>query len=115
MNYLLIESLKTFGDFFDEDFQVEFPAGSGQKLSLKNACLELKKRLLSIFLRNEKNERPVFGPYNSIYAKEENKGLILFHEYFHGDNSFGLGASHQTGWTALVANLSIDLEGDEKI
>ncbi len=115
MNYLLIESLQTFGDFFDEDFQVEFPTGSGQKLSLKNACLELKKRLLSIFLRNEKNERPVFGPYNSFYAKDENKGLILFHEYFHGDNSFGLGASHQTGWTALVANLSIDLEGDEKI
>lgn len=112
MNYLLIGSLSTFAHFFKDELKVEFPTGSGKQVLLTEAVNELKKRLLSIFIRNEQGERPVFGKYNWFYSKDENKDLLLFHEYFHGDNSMGLGASHQTGWTALIANLIMELEED---
>lgn len=115
MNYLIIRSLRTFGAFYGDDLKVEFPANSGNKISLNDACSEIKRRLLGIFEMNGKNERPVFGPYNWFYSKEENKNLILFHEYFNGDNSMGMGASHQTGWTALVANLIMELSEEEKM
>ncbi len=114
MNYLLIGALETFGAFYGDQFQVEFPTGSGQKMSLSGISSHIKRRLLSIFERNGNDQRPVFGSYNWFYSKEENKDLVLFHEYFHGDDCCGLGASHQTGWTALIANLILELEDEEK-
>jgi len=110
MNYLIVNALKNFGAFYDDDFKIECPKGSGKILSLNEVANQLTQRLLHIFERNEKNERPVFGQYNWFYAREENKGLVLFHEYFHGDNLRGLGASHQTGWTGLVVNLFYQME-----
>lgn len=115
MNYLLIGALRTFGEFYGDQLQIEFPTGSGKKMTLNDATNQIKKRLLAIFEKDEDNQRAVFGKYNWFYSKEENKDLILFHEYFHGDNSSGLGASHQTGWTALVANLILELEDEEEI
>ena len=78
-------------------------------MNLEEVAAELTKRILSIFQKDETGNRPLYdnfnANYNAFYSLPENKDLILFHEYFHGDNSSGLGASHQTGWTALVANL----------
>ena len=74
-------------------------------LHLTEVAKDITKRLLSIFEKNVHNERLVNGPYNWFYQREENRELVLFHEYFHGDTLRGLGASHQTGWTALVVNL----------
>lgn len=105
INYLLINAFNTFGSFYGDDLKVEFPKGSGNKINLKKVGEELTKKLLTIFEINDKNERPVHGSYNWFYQLPENRNLVLFHEYFHGDNLRGLGASHQTGWTALIANL----------
>lgn len=115
INYLLIGSLNTFGAFYGDALKIEFPTGSGNKVSLSDSCSLLKKRLLSIFEKDKNNCRPMFGDYNWFYQKKENQGLILFHEYFHGDNSSGLGASHQTGWTGLVANIIMELEEEDQI
>ncbi len=90
--------------------RVECPKGSGKHLTLLEVAAELARRLIHIFERNDHDERLVFGPYNWFYKREENKELILFHEYFHGDTLKGLGASHQTGWTALIANLLYDFK-----
>jgi hypothetical protein len=105
VNYLLIRSLNAYYQYFGDEFKVEFPSGSGNLLNLWETGMELKKRLLSIFQQDEKGSRPVFGRYNDFYARDENKDLILFHEYFHADTGMGLGASHQTGWTGLIAAL----------
>ncbi|GAC1486845.1 MAG: glucosidase [Flavisolibacter sp.] len=105
INYLLIKALQKYGQFYGDELQVEYPLHSGRFLSLKQITDALSENLLSIFMRDETGQRKVFGPYNWFYQKEENKNLVLYHEYFHGDNGRGLGASHQTGWTALVANL----------
>ncbi len=110
INYLIVNALKNFGAFYDGEFEIECPKGSGNFFSLTEVANNLTQRLLHIFERNENNERAVFGPYNWFYQREENRELVLFHEYFHGDNSRGLGASHQTGWTALVVNLFYGLE-----
>lgn len=105
INYLLINAFVTFGYFYGDSLLVEFPKGSGKKMNLSQVGEELTKRLFLIFQKNKNNERPVFGPYNWFYKQPENQDLILFHEYFHGDSLRGMGASHQMGWTALVANL----------
>ncbi len=105
LNFLVINAIKIYGSFYEDDFKVECPKGSGSFLTLTEVAKEVTKRLLHIFEKNEHNERPVHGPYNWFYQREENRELVLFHEYFHGDTSRGLGASHQTGWTALVVNL----------
>ncbi len=105
MNYLIIHAIKRYGHFYGDDYKVECPTGSGKYLTLDEVAKEITNRLLHIFEKDKNMERPVYGPYNWFYSKEENKDLVLFHEYFHGDNSRGLGASHQTGWTALIANL----------
>lgn len=105
MNFLIIESLRKFHFFYSDDFKIEYPTGSGKFISLKEAGTELAGRLLKIFLKDENGKRPVFGN-NEKYQKDPHfADLILFHEYFHGDNGKGIGASHQTGWTGLVANL----------
>jgi len=110
INYLFINAFKTFGYFYEEDLKVEFPTGSANLCTLREVGKKITARLLHIFEKNDSNERLTNGSYNWFYQKEENADLVLFHEYFHGDSLRGLGASHQTGWTGLIANLILDLE-----
>ena len=105
INYLLIEALRRFHDYFGDDFKVECPTGSGQMITLDQVAGELSRRLTSIFLRDASGRRPVFGDNAIAQSNPHWRDLILFHEYFHGDTGAGVGASHQTGWTALVAAL----------
>ena len=109
VNYLFINAFKIFGSFFEDDLKLECPVNSGKFLTLTEISKEITRRLLHIFEKNEKNERLSNGNYNWFYTKEENQDLVLFNEYFHGDTLRGLGASHQTGWTGLIANLILDL------
>lgn len=105
VNYLIIESLQKFHHYFGDDFKVECPTGSGQMMTLWEVATELSRRLISIFLPRNDGTRPVNGS-NSEFAHDPHwRDLVLFYEYFHGDNGSGLGASHQTGWTGLVAKL----------
>ncbi len=105
MNFLLIESLQKFHHYLGGDFKVECPTGSGKMLTLWEAAEELSRRLKSIFLRDERGRRPVFGGLEKFQADPHWRDLVLFHEYFHGDSGAGVGASHQTGWTGLVTKL----------
>ena len=105
INFLLIESLYAFQEYYTSDFRVEYPTHSGNYFSLAEIADSLSRRLKSIFLRNEKGERPVFGGHPKLNQDPHFKDYILFHEYFHGDSGKGLGASHQTGWTGLVTVL----------
>ncbi|WP_442587163.1 MGH1-like glycoside hydrolase domain-containing protein [Pedobacter sp. AW31-3R] len=105
VNYLIIESLKNFQEYYTDDFRVEYPTGSGEYFSLAEIAGLLSKRLKSIFLRDEHGERPVFGGHPKFNHDPHFKDYLLFHEYFNGDTGQGLGASHQTGWTALIALL----------
>ena len=105
INYLFIKALQKYGEFYGESLLVECPAGSGNMLNLKEIADLIGTSISNIFAKNEDGNRPVFGEYNWFYQKEENKNLVLFHEYFHGDSSRGLGASHQTGWTSLIVNV----------
>jgi len=105
VNYLLIESLQKFHHYLGDGFQVEFPARSGKFLTLWEVAAELSRRLSGIFLRDDKGERPVYQGVSKFQADPNWNHLILFHEYFHGDTGRGVGASHQTGWTGLVAKL----------
>ena len=105
LNYLLIESLQKFHHYLGEDFKVECPTGSGQMLTLWEVAGEISKRLSRIFLRDTDQRRPVFGAVAKFQTDPNWRDLIPFHEYFHGDNGSGVGASHQTGWTGLVAKL----------
>ncbi|HEV8081782.1 MAG TPA: glucosidase [Chitinophagaceae bacterium] len=113
LNFMFINALKIYGEFYRDEFKVECPKGSGIYLTLREVAKEMTRRLIHIFEKNDEDERLVFGPYNWFYKREENKELILFHEYFHGDTLKGLGASHQTGWTALIANLLYDFNEKE--
>jgi hypothetical protein len=105
VNYLIIEALRRFGHFLGDDFTVECPAGAGTFVTLDGAADELTRRLVAIFLDGPDGRRPVFGHYERFQSDPALHGLIPFHEYFHGDTGQGLGASHQTGWTGLVADL----------
>jgi len=105
MNYLIIQSLKTYYKYHGNDLKVEFPTRSGNFLNLEEVGEQINKRLQKIFAIEDNSYRPVFGHYNNFYQRPENKNLILFHEYFHGETGMGLGASHQTGWTGLIATL----------
>jgi hypothetical protein len=84
---------------------VEFPTGSGEKFNLKEVANKLTERLSRTFLKDEEGKRSCFGEYQEFYTRPANEHLVLFNEYFHGDSGKGLGASHQTGWTALIAEL----------
>jgi hypothetical protein len=105
VNFLLIESLQKFHHYFGDAFQVEFPRGSGRMLTLSEVSAELSRRLGRLFVRGENDRRPVFGGSEKLQTDPHFRDHILFYEYFHGDNGAGLGASHQTGWTGLVAKL----------
>src|SRR4029079_18561366 len=104
-NYLLIESLQKFHHYYGEDLKVECPTGSGQMMNLWEVSQELSRRLSHIFLRHDDGQRPVFGDNAKMQMDPNFRDPLLFHEYFHGDNGSGIGASHQTGWTGLVAKL----------
>lgn len=114
VNYLFINAFKTFGYFWGDECKVECPTHSGNYMTLTEVANEITSRLLHIFELNDENERRSNGKYNWFYKKDENKDLVLFNEYFHGDTAQGLGASHQTGWTGLIANLILDLKEDEE-
>jgi len=105
VNFLLIESLQKFHHYLGNDFTVEFPTGSGNHLTLWDVAAELSRRLTRIFVKQEDGSRPVHGS-SALYRDDPNwNNLVLFYEYFHGDDGSGVGASHQTGWTGVVAKL----------
>jgi hypothetical protein len=105
MNFLLIESLQRLHHYYGDSLKVEFPAGSGQQMNLRQAAGKLSRRLSALFLPNANGRRPVFGDSTLLQENRNFRDYVLFHEFFHGDTGKGLGASHQTGWTALVAKL----------
>jgi hypothetical protein len=105
MNFLLIEGLQRFDYFYRGAFRVELPTGSGRPHTLWEAATDLSHRLTRIFLRDDAGRRPVHGTAAKFQADPHWRDLLLFHEYFHGDTGAGVGASHQTGWTGLVAKL----------
>jgi len=105
VNYLLIESLQEFHSYYGEDFRIECPTGSGNMVTIREAACEVARRLTRIFLRDEHGRRAVFNHHEKMQNDPHFRDHILFYEYFHGDTGRGVGASHQTGWTGLVANL----------
>jgi len=105
VNYLLIESLQKFHHYLGDDFKVECPTGSGQYMTLWGVAAELSRRLTRIFLTDDQQARPVHGGYPQYQDDPHWRDLVLFYEYFHGDDGSGVGASHQTGWTGIVAKL----------
>jgi hypothetical protein len=105
MNFLIVEALQRFDHFYHGEVKVEFPTGSGHAMTLWEVAAELSRRLTRIFLRDEHGRRPVHGGVERFATDPHWRDLVLFYEYFHGDNGAGIGASHQTGWTGLVAKL----------
>jgi hypothetical protein len=105
VNFLLIESLQRFYHYYGDDFKIEHPTGSGQKLNLKEIADDLSNRLVSIFTKDKDGRRAVFGQHDQIHNDPHFNNYLYFYEYFHGDNGRGVGATHQTGWTGLVAKL----------
>jgi hypothetical protein len=105
VNYLLVESLQKFHHYLGDTYQVECPARSGIYKSLWQVALDLEDRMIRIFLKDESGQRPVFGGIEPFQQDVHWQDYLLFHEYFHGDKGAGIGASHQTGWTGLVAKL----------
>jgi hypothetical protein len=105
VNYLIIESLQKFHHYYGDDFKIECPTGSGRYMTIDEVANVLSRRLARLFLRNDDGRRPVFGDNDRVQTDPHFRDYILFHEYFHGDTGRGVGASHQTGWTGLVAKL----------
>jgi hypothetical protein len=110
VNALVIEALRVYGRFFGDDHLVEHPVGSGRLVSLDAVADDLAERLVAIFREGDDMHRPVHGGYLKFDTDPVWHGCIPFHEYFHGDTGAGLGASHQTGWTGLVADLLLRRE-----
>ncbi|SCZ68406.1 MGH1-like glycoside hydrolase domain-containing protein [Thiohalomonas denitrificans] len=105
INYLLIVALRRFAEYYGPEFRIECPTGSGNRLSIDAIADQLAERLLRLFRRGPDGRRPIYGDHEKLQTDPHFRDHLLFHEYFHGDTGRGLGASHQTGWTALVANL----------
>jgi hypothetical protein len=105
VNGLIIRALLHYYAYYGDDFKVECPTGSGRLMTLYQVAEEIAARLSSIFLRNGEGRRPVYGGTDTFQQDPHWRDLILFYEYFHGDNGAGLGASHQTGWTGIVARM----------
>ena len=110
VNVLLIRALLSFYLFYGDSFKIECPTGSGVRMNLFEVGREIAQRMIRIFLRGRDGRRPVYGGMKKFQEDRYWKDYILFHEYFHGDNGAGIGASHQTGWTGCIAPL-IDLFG----
>ncbi|MGK2861354.1 MAG: MGH1-like glycoside hydrolase domain-containing protein, partial [Chitinophagaceae bacterium] len=105
INFLIIQSISKYGEFYGDTLLVEYPTGSGNKINLTEVANKLTERVISLFELDLKGERRLYGNYNWFYKQPGNEHLLTFYEYFHGDSGRGLGSSHQTGWTALVAEL----------
>jgi len=105
VNAMIIRALLQYYLYYGDTFKIECPTGSGNMMNLFEVSKELARRLTSIFLKNERGQRPVYGGTQKFQSDPHWQNHLLFFEYFHGDNGRGLGASHQTGWTALVANM----------
>src|SRR5205085_5249937 len=109
LNYLILEALERFHHFYGDELRVECPRGSGQMMTLQQVAQELAARLSRIFLADADGRRPCHGGVDRFASDPHWKDLVLFHEYFHGDTGRGVGASHQTGWTALVLRCIEDI------
>lgn len=105
LNYLLVASLRSYHEYYGESFTMECPTGSGQFRNLKQIADEIERRLVQLFLKDSQGRRPCHGQDPRYWKDPHWQDLVLFYEYFHGDNGSGLGASHQTGWTALVSTI----------
>jgi hypothetical protein len=105
VNALIVRALLQYYSFLGNDFTVECPTGSGRQMNLFEVAREIGRRLTAIFLRDPSGRRPVYGEARTFQEDPHWRDLVLFYEYFHGDNGAGIGASHQTGWTGLVAKL----------
>jgi hypothetical protein len=105
INFLLVEALQKFHHYYGDDFLIESPTGSGTRQTLWQIAADISRRLESIFLQDDGGRRPVFGSQELFQVDPCWRDLVPFHEYFHGDSGRGVGASHQTGWTGLVAKL----------
>jgi len=105
INYLIVEALERYHHFYGDEFKVQCPTGSGNMMNLEQVAQELSRRLSNIFLPNENGERPCHGGIEKYATDPHWRDLVLFNEYFHGETGRGLGASHQTGWTALAVKL----------
>jgi hypothetical protein len=108
LNYLLVRSLRRFHNYLGADFTVELPTGSGRQVTLAQAADEVTARLVALFLPGDGGRRPVWGGYDRPVTDPHWRDLVPMNEYFHGETGMGLGASHQTGWTGLVANLILE-------
>jgi hypothetical protein len=104
-NYLVIMSLRNWDAFMGDDFTVEYPTGAGNAVRLRDVAEDIAARLVSIWRNDADGRRPVYGEIAKFQTDPDWHDLLLFHEYFHGDTGAGIGASHQTGWTGLVAHL----------
>ncbi|MCU7549686.1 glucosidase [Chitinophagaceae bacterium LB-8] len=113
LNYLIIHALRKYYEYYGDSYTHEFPAGSGKKLTLKQIANQLTKRLLKIFERNDSGKFQYHPSHEPCWSKDHFKEHHLFYEFFHGDTGQGLGASHQTGWTALIANLLLEMDIDD--
>ena len=105
VNALVIDALRAYGRFFGDDLRVEHPVGSGTRHTLTGIAGDIADRLVATFRTGDDGRRPVHGPYEKFHTDPLWHAMVPFHEYFHGDTGAGLGASHQTGWTGLVADL----------
>jgi hypothetical protein len=105
VNYLLIESLQKFHHYYGDNFKVECPTGSGQMVTINEIAQDLTQRLSRIFLRDEQGRRAVLGNDDKLQTDPHFRDYVPFYEFFHGDDGRGLGASHQLGWTGLIAKL----------
>ncbi len=112
LNYLIIHALRKYHEYYGDNYTYEFPAGSGNKLTLKQIANQLTKRLLAIFERNDSGQFQYHASQHTHWSEDHFKEHHLFYEFFHGDTGQGLGASHQTGWTALIANLLMEMDDE---
>jgi hypothetical protein len=110
VNYVVVEALGRYARFFEDSLRVEYPTGSGHELTLAEIQADLRERLIALFVRKD-GRRPCFGWVDKLQNDPNWRDNIFFNEYFHGDNGAGLGATHQTGWTGLVADLILRARG----
>lgn len=103
VNALIIRALLQYHVYYGNEFTIECPTGSGRRMTLYQVAEEVARRLMSIFVRDKDGRRPVYGGAQKFQEDPHWRDLVLFYEYFHGDNGAGLGASHQTGWTGVIA------------
>jgi hypothetical protein len=111
VNYLVVEVLERYHRFYGADLELEYPVGSGKRLTLDLVQADLQDRLISLFTRDADGRRPCFGGTEKMQADPAWKDNLIFSEYFHGDNGAAIGAFHQTGWTGLIADVILRRHG----